>query len=409
MIQRIIQNIENPIELERLFRSEPAAFQSAFEDVFKERPSDPVLKCWQARFQIQNEKTSNNQTNWKSVVLVAFIAGFLLQLPKWFGWNEDLFYPKFTAIIIFGGLSFLFLNWKQASIKQSIQIGSLFIVCFVYLELVDLYVLNDLKVLLEIFISLFTVFLFGYAFLGKQFNSSSDRINLLKFSGDGLIMSGLLLIGFFLFTALTLGLFKSIHLDAGQYYGQYVVVWLLAPIPFVAAALVFNNNQIVSKISPLIAKIFSPLALLSLLTFLSTYFAIGVNSFKDREFLMLFNGILLAVLALIFFSVSNQAIKPKSFQLVILFLLSLVAIGINLLALTAVLERISMYGFSPNKVAVLGSNVLILLHLLITGFQLGKSVFTEQSIESVEHKMVGFLPIYAIWIALVCVLFPIVF
>jgi NhaP-type Na+/H+ or K+/H+ antiporter len=67
----------------------------------------------------------------------------------------------------------------------------------------------------------------------------------------------------------------------------------------------------------------------------------GKDPYHDREFLLLFNGLLIGVMALIFFSVAETTPTSKSStQILILFLLSAVTVLVNGIALSAVLFRI---------------------------------------------------------------------
>ena len=80
-------------------------------------------------------------------------------------------------------------------------------------------------------------------------------------------MSGLLFISGGLFTAITIGLFQLIGFNIEDFYFENVVVWGLPSIPLIASYLIFNNKDLVSKISPIIAKIFTPFVFLILSIF----------------------------------------------------------------------------------------------------------------------------------------------
>jgi hypothetical protein len=74
--------------------------------------------------------------------------------------------------------------------------------------------------------------------------------------------------------------------------------------------------------------------------------------------------------------------------------------------LTAMLTRIAEFGYSPNKIAALGLNVVLLVHLfgaawLAVGFLRGRRPFT-----AVERWQTRYLPVYGAWAAVVVLLFP---
>ena len=78
-------------------------------------------------------------------------------------------------------------------------------------------------------------------------------------------------------------------------------------------------------------------------------------------------------------------------------------------ALWAIAARITEFGFSPNRVAALGENVILLLNLVWSGvlyisFLRGRGSFT-----SLERWQTNYLPVYAVWAAMVVIAFPPVF
>jgi hypothetical protein len=88
------------------------------------------------------------------------------------------------------------------------------------------------------------------------------------------------------------------------------------------------------------AKIFSPLVLVMLLAYLTAIIFSGKNPYNNREFLLIFNALLIGVMAIIFFSVAGteETARGRTGTL-ILFLLSAVTILVNGIALSAILFR----------------------------------------------------------------------
>lgn len=115
-------------------------------------------------------------------------------------------------------------------------------------------------------------------------------------------------------------------------------------------------------------------------------------------------------MALIFFSVAETTPTSKnSFQILILFLLSVVTIVVNGIALSAALFRIAEWGITPNRAAVLGANVLMLMHLLYVAVRLVGAMTRKSDLALVGRSMTFFLPVYSLWSAVVTFLFPLLF
>ena len=251
---------------------------------------------------------------------------------------------------------------------------------------------------------------FGYAFLGEKNKNLEYRIKFLRYNGDLIIMSGILLLSTFLFSAITMGLFQLIDIQIEKFYTQYILIWLLAAIPIMANYFIQNNAQLINRVSPIIAKIFTPLVCINLFIYVLTMIITKKFPYQDRNLLLLFNVLLIGVMALILFTIAETASSPKSkFNLVMLFILSILTIIVNGIALYAISFRINEYGISPNRIAVLGSNLLIFINLLKVAYQLYSSIFKNEVVEAIEDSIARYLPIYGIWAGIVAFIIPILF
>jgi hypothetical protein len=67
------------------------------------------------------------------------------------------------------------------------------------------------------------------------------------------------------------------------------------------------------------------------------------------------------------------------------------------------------WGITPNRMAVFGSNLLIITNLLMVSFRLFRNVFHGDDIRMVEKAVAVYLPIYTLWTIIVALLFPLIF
>jgi hypothetical protein len=223
-------------------------------------------------------------------------------------------------------------------------------------------------------------------------------------------MSTLILIAGGITTGITIGLFSLIGYEIETFYFENVVVLGLAAVPLLATYLTQTNPQLVSKVSPVIARIFSPIVLVILVIYLGAIFYSGKDPYNDREFLLLFNVLLIAVMALIFFSVAEASNSEKSrTEKYILFMLSAITIMVNGIALSAILFRISEMGLTPNRLAVLGTNLLILINLILVTVKLYGVLAQKRDIATVGSQIAVFLPIYTLWTIFVTFILPFIF
>jgi len=142
----------------------------------------------------------------------------------------------------------------------------------------------------------------------------------------------------------------------------------------------------------LVAMIFSPLR---------------IN--ENRDFLLIFNVMLLAVVALIVFSISElDREKKKDKNVLLLFLLALLAIIVNSIALAAIISRLAD-GFTPNRTIVLITNILVFINLILVAIKLFPCYFRESRLDTVESTVSKYLTVYAAWTLIAIFAVPLVF
>ena len=125
---------------------------------------------------------------------------------------------------------------------------------------------------------------------------------------------------------------------------------------------------------------------------------------------MTFNALLIGVMAIILFSVAGTSGTGRNYaSTFILFLLSVLTIIVNGIALSAILFRISEWGITPNRIAVLGGNILMLANLILVTIRLFKVIRRKNDETEVGAAIALFLPVYAAWAFIVAFFFPLIF
>jgi len=238
----------------------------------------------------------------------------------------------------------------------------------------------------------------------------TKRIDYIKHNGDLAILSAIILIAGMILAGVTIGLFSAIDIEIEQFYMDYIAIWGIVSVPIVATYIIRNYPFITNRIAPIIANIFSPLVLITLIIYLISIPLAGKDPYNDRDFLLIFNLMLLGVMGIIVFSISETSInKKQKFNEMTLFMLTIVTLIIDLVALSAILYRLGEYGFTPNRTAVLGSNLLIFGNLILIMIDLYKVNFKSAGIKKVELTISKYLPIYMIWTIFVVIGFPLIF
>lgn len=411
MKDEILAHLNDPKQLEQLYRTNKVHFKREFNTLYPELKGNVQADFWNERLNYENEEmTWGSGKELLLVIVASLVAGLIAKLPIFFSINQDFFYPRNIGFIVFPLLTAYF-AWKNKSSipKVAIMIGAT-LIGLTFINFFPDVKKSDTLMLSCMHLILFLWSVLGFAFVGEQENKTEQRIGFLKYNGDLVVMTVLILIAGGIMTAITIGLFSLIGFKIEKFYFENIGIFGLAAAPIVATYLTQTNPQLVGKVSPVIAKLFSPLVLVMLVVYLIAIVYSGKNPYNDREFLLIFNALLIGVMAIIFFSIAEGAKTIKSnLEIWVLFLLAAVTIIVNGVALSAILYRILEWGITPNRAAVLGSNALILINLILVTTQLFRVISKRADLSAVKKVIGVYLPIYFVWAIIVTFIFPLIF
>ncbi|MBK5191768.1 MAG: hypothetical protein JJE07_00910 [Flavobacteriaceae bacterium] len=411
MRNEIINNIDNPGQLEKLYRANKLIFKREFNLVFPDIQETTTARIWKERLNFESEEISwGTNKELIFVIMASFVAGIIAKIPEFTGLDPEYFYPRNIAFVVFPLLTVYF-AWKQKVQTKKLIILSLAVLGLaVYINLLPNNEESDTLILAFIHLPLLLWAILGFTFVGGKLNNYQKWLEFLRFNGDLVVMTTILLIAGGLMTGITLGLFELIDLSIKEFYFEYIAIWGLAASPIVGTYLVRTNPQLVNKVSPVIAKVFTPLLLIMLVIYLFAVIFTGKDPYIDRNFLLIFNVLLIGVMAIILFSIAETSKNPDNkIGALALLGLSIVTIIVNGIALSAIVFRISEWGITPNRLAVLGSNILIITNLLIVTFRQFQAMKDSNKVEKVENSIASFLPVYIVWAILVTFVFPMLF
>ncbi len=410
MKDEIVNNLENPAQLEKLYRENKTTFKKEFNLIYPHIRENTIAQAWQERLRFEQEEISwGSGKDLVFVLAASLIAGLIAKIPEFFPVASEFFFTRNIAFIVFPLLTIYFARKQQTKFKKAIGISIIMVASAVYINLLPDNSSSDTLILACIHLPLFLWAVLGYTFAGDKPDNWQLRIDFLRYNGDLVVMTAILAIAGGLLTAITLGLFSLIGLQIETFYFEYVVISGLAAAPIVCTYLVQTNPHLVSKVSPVIARVFTPLVLITLVAYLLAVIYTGKDPYNDREFLILFNLLLAGVMAIILFSITETGKTSGKTEIILLSALSTVTVLLNGIALSAILFRISEWGITPNRLTVLGANLLMLTNLVVVTYRLVRTIKNKQETDHVERSIASFLPIYAAWTMVVIFVFPILF
>lgn len=408
---QVFQSLDHPKELEMLYRKNKSNFRQAFNSIYPDIAQQPIAQCWNERLNYQQESDHwISRPEFIFILIASLFMGILAKIPHFTSVTDEFFYPRNLGLLALSSLV-LYFNWKQQNALkiQLVTIGGLLLAAL----LINLYPnsrTSDTLLLSFIHLPIFIWTILSLSYTGSNWKTSPRKIEFLKFNGDFIVMCALIGLSGGLFTGITVGLFELLGLKIANFYVENIAVFGLPGVPLLATVLVQNNPQLVNRISPLIARIFTPIVFITLLVFSIAALINGKNIYQDRNFLMMFNILLIAVMAIILFSVTEASKNTMgNFSLYTVFGLSVLTILLNGVALSAIIMRISEFGFTPNRIAVIGGNILIFSCLLMVSRALYQSIKGINDISGVGKTIASFIPVFAVWAAIIAFVLPVVF
>jgi hypothetical protein len=247
----------------------------------------------------------------------------------------------------------------------------------------------------------------GMAYAGRRWGEVPGRMDFIRFSGELSIYYVLIALGGGVLTGFVAMIFKAIGLNVEPFLQSWLLPCGAAGAVVVASWLVEAKQSVIENMAPVLTRLFTPLFAAVLVVFLATLLWTGRGIDIERNVLIAFDLLLVLALGLLLYSVSarDPQAPPGLFDVlqVVLLVSALLA---DAVALSAIAARISEFGFTPNRVAALGENVVLLVNLawsavLYAGVLRGRSAFSR-----LERWQTSYLPVYAAWAAMVVIVFP---
>jgi hypothetical protein len=341
---------------------------------------------------------------------LAFAAAALVKAPSLFGlhWGQaEGFYLRNLSLFVLPLLAGYF-AWKRGlGGRDASRLAVAFAAAAVLANLYPFAPQGSTEVLAGLHLPIALWLAVGIAYAGGRWGQVAGRMDFIRFSGELFIYYALIALGGGVFSAFMMMIFQAIGIDVEGYFTAWLLPCGATGAVIVAAWLVEAKQSVIENMAPVLTRLFTPLFAVLLVAFLVTVALTGRAIDVDRDVLIAFDLLLVVVLGLLLYSVSarDPQAPPGIFDtLQVVLLVS--ALLVDAVALWAIAARISEFGWTPNRVAALGENVILLVNLawslvLYAGFLRGRRPFAQ-----LERWQTDYLPVYAAWAALVVVAFP---
>jgi hypothetical protein len=347
------------------------------------------------------------------VLALAVLAAALVKLPAIFGFDtahHATLYARNFSLFVLPLLTGFFV-WKRRSDTRTVGwLAAGFAAAVVFANVYPFTSGGYTEILTALHLPIALALLVGIAYAGGRWSQVAGRMDFVRFGGELFIYYALIALGGGVLTAFIAMMFRAIGVDPQEFIGEWLLPCGAAGAVLIAAWLVETKQSVIENMAPVLTRVFTPLFTAVLLTFLGTVLWTGRGVGIEREVLIGFDLLLVVVLGLLLYSISarDPSAPPGAFDVlqVVLLVSALLA---DAVALWAIAARITELGFSPNRVAALGENLILLVNLAWSAVLHVRFLRGRGSFASLEKWQTDYLPVYAAWAALVTIAFPPVF
>ena len=347
------------------------------------------------------------------VLSLAAAAAVATKVPALFGHaintNEDfpLFYGRNASLFVFPLLTVYFM-WKRRSDRvRGLWLALAFAAGAVLANVFPFPSRSDTEVLTVLHLPIALWLIVGFAYLGGRWFHDGGRMNFVRFSGELAIYYVLIALGGFVAILFTFTMFRAIDVKPDWFVGGWLIPCGAAGAVVIASWLVEAKQSVIENMAPVLTRVFTPLFTMLLLLFLATMVWTGSPINVKREVLISFDLLLAVVVGLVLFSASARDPQaPPNFFDGLQLALVVSALVVDGVALYAIAARISEFGLSPNRMAALGENIILLANLTWSAWLYACFLRHRSSFAMLERWQIAYLPVFSVWAAVVVLVFP---
>lgn len=311
-------------------------------------------------------------------------------------------------------IAIIFLSFLFVSI---INLSTTFFAVINTIENMELY--SQFYYIKYVFSVIIFFIIIALSYNGFQVLNSKTISEFFTFSADisifACLITGVVSTVFGIFIAIVLYLIQDIIRSLDE---KVIIKLILLSISFLSSIFPFLVYIVYKKmktnISIYLSRILMPFSLLFIFILLILLLMPDIRPYDNRVTFILYN-IMLAVIVLNMFFVRADY-KSSIFTKALYIVLPIVAILFDILVLTSSLYRLAEYGITPNKITLVGTNLVMLGNLVFITFFNIKSILNifknNEDIKDIKNITIGdtknvlYIYVYAAWAFIVCFIMP---
>ena len=366
-------------------------------------------RLWKQLFGSSDDPRALPTSGWLPTLVFALAAAVVVQVarlaadapgeePTWLARNAGLFVLPFLAGY--------FAHRRQLDARRWALTALPFAVAALLVNLYPYDPDSATEILVALHLPVVLWFAVASPYMGGTLRSHERRMDFVRFTGEWFIYYVLIALGGGVLMGLTAAILEPAGVDFER-IAEWVVPSGAAGAVIVAAWLVESKQRVVENMAPVLTMLFTPLFAVMLAGAAVVYAVTGLGGAFDRELLSVFDALLLVVLGLVLYGMSarDPLTSPDWMDRIQLVAVAS-ALALDVMVLGAMVARIDELGFSPNRTAALGLNLVLLVNLAGAAWLSVRFLTRRTGLHRLERWQTAYLPVFALWAAAVVVLLP---
>ena len=365
-------------------------------------------RLWKQLFEPE-EETALLAEGWLDALVLAIAAAVAIQaacLVAGFPDDEPTWFERNLGLLVLPFLAAYFARRRQLDARGWLLTAAPFALAALVINLYPYDTDSDTEILVALHLPVVLWFVVAFPYMGGTIRSHERRMDFVRFTGEWFIYYVLIALGGGVLMGLTAGILQPTGVDVDR-VAQWVMPSGAAGAVVVAAWLVESKQRVIENMAPVLSMLFTPLFAVMLACAAVVYAVTGLGDAFDRELVSVFDALLLVVLGLVLYGLSarESSTSPSWMDAVQLVAVAF-ALLLDALVLGAMIARIGDLGFTPNRTAALGLNLVLLVNLAGAAFLSARFLRRRSTLHRLERWQTSYLPVFALWAAAVVVTLP---
>jgi hypothetical protein len=367
-------------------------------------------RLWKQLVLRGDDEPARRSGGWFEALVFALAAAVAIQVARLtaqFPQEEAGWLLRNAGLLVMPFLAGYFARRRRLTLRQSLLAAVPFVIAAVVINLYPYIEGSSTELLVAAHLPIVLWFVVAYPYMSGVLRSHERRMDFVRFTGEWFIYYVLIALGGGVLLALTALILEPTGVANADQVAEWVLPSGAAGAVIVAAWLVESKQRVVENMAPVLTMLFTPLFAVMLAGAAVVYAVTGLGGAFDRELLGVFDALLVVVLGLVLYGISARDPSTTPGWMDRIQLVAVVsALVLDVMVLGAMVARIGDLGFTPNRAAALGLNLVLLVNLSGTAWLSLRFLRGRITFHRLERWQTSYLPIFALWAVTVVAALP---